>query len=103
MNVETKEKVKASDVREAMGRINGLMLELSETVLTISGNPYPLKDWITVSDYAKRYDVSVARVNNWISRGVVPEESWIVVPELNYLKLIKNQPYEPRAYEARAV
>jgi hypothetical protein len=102
MEVTTSEKLTAEEARESMNRINELMFELSDSVLTMSGNAYALKDWITISDYAKRNDVSVARVNNWISRGVVPDGNWIVVPELNYLKLIKNQPYSARSYEARA-
>lgn len=102
METITKQKITAQEARDAMAEINSLVKELSDTVLTISGKSFPLKDWITVSDYAKQNNVSIARVNNWIGRGIVPADCFIIVPELNYLKLLKNQPYEVRAYETRA-
>lgn len=72
MAVETKEKLTASEAREAIREINELRLKLIDAVLRIAGKAYPLKDRVTVSDYAKRYKMSVGRVQNWIAREVIP-------------------------------
>lgn len=50
--------------------------------------------WLTVKDYAAKYSLSTQVVSDWISVGIVPEESTMVLPELNDIKLVKDQFYK---------
>ncbi|WP_285542677.1 hypothetical protein [Dyadobacter frigoris] len=77
--------------------IEKMMTEITKSKLVIADKEYNLSEWITTSDYAKNNHLAIARVHNWIARGVIPKDCFIVVPELNHLKLIKNQSYETRA------
>lgn len=93
----TTEQTAKSEIREKLNEIHALMNEISQSKLTIMGKEYDLSEWITLSDYSKKHDLSVSRVQQWVIRGVIPSDCIIVVPELNYMKLIKNRPYKTRA------
>lgn len=95
--METTKKVTANEIRQRFQRIDALAAELSASKLIIMDKEYNLSEWKTISDYAKKYHYSMARVQMWISREVIPSDCVIVVPELNYLKLIKDRPYDTRA------
>ena len=49
--------------------------------------------WLTIARYAQKYDVSQQVVVNWINRGVVPADCVQEIPELNNIRLVKDQPY----------
>jgi len=51
-------------------------------------------EWLTIKRYAQKYNLSTQVVTNWISRGVIPADSTMVLPELNDLRLVKDQPYK---------
>lgn len=50
-------------------------------------------EWLTIKRYAERYGVSTQVVTNWINRGVIPADCVMELPELNNLRLVKNQAY----------
>lgn len=101
--METTAKSKAYEIREGIDEVKSMMKELTDTRLIFMGKEYKLSEWMTVSDYAKKYNVKTDLVLKWIERGVVPAGPAILIPELNNLKLVKNQPYSARAYSAKAV
>ncbi|GLU56158.1 hypothetical protein [Dyadobacter frigoris] len=82
-----------SEIREKLDEIHSMMNEISHSKLTIMDIEYDLSEWITLTDYSKKYNLSISRVQQWIIRGIVPSDCVIVVPELNYLKLLKNKMY----------
>ncbi len=88
---------KLEKARQLMDEVHVLMRELSESKLIIAGKEFDLAEWITLSEYAKKHNLTLNRVQQWVNRGVVPAESMVIVPELNYLKLIKDQEYLTRA------
>lgn len=90
-------KMTLSEIDHTFDNVEKMMKDLTKSKLTIMDKEYNLSQWITLSDYSKSNNLSVARVQNWIIRGVVPTDCVLVVPELNHLKLIKNQSYEIRA------
>ena len=98
----TKQRLTGEEIDKRMDKIDSLFHELTQSKLTIMGREYDLSEWMTLTDYAKKHNLSVARVQTWISRGVVPAGFAIVVPELNHLKLIKDQPYETRTIRRSA-
>lgn len=63
-------------------------------VIMYEGKEYPLGEWVTIADYARLHNVKINRVTNWINRQVIPVQNVKVFPELNNLKLLRNQPYK---------
>ena len=67
-------------------------------VLKIHGVEYPLTDWLTPKNYAKRFGISnTETVINWINRGVIGEDDVKEIPELG-LRLVRAVEYSPRKY-----
>lgn len=51
-------------------------------------------EWLTIKDYAAKYSLSAQVVADWISIGIIPEDSTMVLLELNDIRLIKDQFYK---------
>jgi hypothetical protein len=68
-----------SDASIALARESGLTVDLAE--------------WLTVKRYAERYGLTTQVVTNWIARGIIPADCTLTLPELNDIRLVKNQPY----------
>ncbi len=65
-----------------------------EGYLEYHGTKYSLKEWLPISTYVAIYQLSSTNlVSMWIERGIIPSTNVIIIPELNYLKLIKNIKY----------
>lgn len=83
--------------KAAIDEINASIVELkslTEAKLVVGKSEYSLDEWITISDYSRRHNLKTSRVQNWISRGVIPPDKIVVVPQLNSLKLIKDEVYK---------
>ena len=91
------------EVNKKLDEVEAKLMDFTSSRLIIMDKEYNLREWMTLSDYCKKYNIKPSRLSNWIERGVIPDGSIIVIPELNGLKLIKNQIYLARAYEARAI
>lgn len=91
------------EVNKKLDEVESMLMDFTNSKLVIMDKEYKLREWMTLSDYCKKYNIKQSRLSNWIDRGVVPDGSIIVVPELNGLKLIKDQLYTARSYESRAV
>lgn len=63
-------------------------------ILTQSGFVLDTAEWLTVANYAKKYGVTQQVVVNWINRGVVPADCIKTLPEINNIRMIKDQPYK---------
>jgi len=90
-----------AEVTKKLDEVEAKLMDFTSSKLVIMDKEYNLREWMTLSDYCKKYNIKPSRLSNWIDRGVIPDGSIIVIPELNGLKLIKNQLYMARAYEAR--
>jgi hypothetical protein len=62
-------------------------------ILTENGFVIDTTDWLTIKRYAERNGLTTQVVTNWIARGVIPADCTMTLPELNNLRLVKNQPY----------
>ena len=89
------------EVNKKLDDVEAKLMDFTNSKLVIMDKEYKLRDWMTLSDYCKKYNIKPSRLSNWIDRGVIPEGSIIVIPELNGLKLIRNQVYMARPYEAK--
>ncbi|TKT93978.1 hypothetical protein [Dyadobacter frigoris] len=90
-------KMSLTEIDSRFDNIEKMMTEITKSKLVIADKEYSLSEWITTSDYVKNNRLAIARVHNWITRGVIPKDCIVIIPELNHLKLIKNQSYETRA------
>ncbi|MCF2489364.1 hypothetical protein [Dyadobacter sp. CY347] len=91
-----------TEVNSKLDHVESMLMDFTNSKLVIMDKEYRLRDWMTLSDYCKKYNIKPSRLSNWIERGVVPAVSVIVIPELNGLKLIKDQEFMARSYKARA-
>lgn len=59
------------------------------------GIKYPMTDWVTITEYCKRFNIPRTQtVTTWIRRGVIPKSHVITIPEYNNIRLIKAVPYQ---------
>ena len=73
---------------------SGAVQQEAILLLTSQGETIELSDWVTVSEYARRFNLESRNVvTNWIRRGVIPEENIRNFPELN-IRLIKAVHYK---------
>lgn len=92
--METTQAQQAQTFDELMAQSDEL-IERATTFLEQNGTKFPLTDWLTPAEYAKRFGLASTNVvSNWIRRGVIPAENILHVPELNDIRLIKAVPYQ---------
>ena len=84
---------KTQTFNELMAQTDAIIGEAT-AFLQQNGTRFPLTDWLTPAEYAKRFNLrSTNVVSNWIRRGVIPTENILHIPELNNMRLIKAIPY----------
>lgn len=72
----------------------------AKAILQLHGISYPLTDWLTPRNYARKFGVkNTETVINWINRGVIPAEDVKEVEELG-IRLVRAIPYNPRKYSS---
>lgn len=72
--------------------------EETMSILKVNGVEYPLTDWLTPANYARKFELKNSMVvTNWIARGIIPAENVKEIPELG-IRLVKAIEYNPRAY-----
>ena len=62
-------------------------------ILQDNGFVVDTSEWLTVKRYAERYGLTTQVVTNWMARSIIPADCMMTLPELNNLRLIKNQLY----------
>ncbi len=53
-----------------------------------------LGPWMTITNYAKKYDLTTQQVTTWINRGIIPADCVEILPELNDIRLVKDKVYK---------
>lgn len=91
------EKVNKQQQEEELRRAEA---ELAATIAYVQSRGVKLPDtlldmseWLTIKRYGERHGLTTQVVTNWIARGIIPADCVRTVPELNDLRLIKDQPY----------
>ena len=83
-----------SQLNRRLSELTTQALEQAEQFLSKDGKQYPLSDWLTPKEYAKRFDIQSTQViTNWIRRGIIPKENVVRIQELNNLTLVKAMQY----------
>jgi len=92
--MKEKVKTKKEELAELLAESRAARKE-AEDYLVSQGKKYSLSQWVTIKEYAKRFDLeSTNVVTNWINRGVIPKENVILIEDLNNLRLVKAIPYK---------
>ena len=87
-------RVAVSQLNARLATLTTQALEQANQFLSKDGKRYPLSDWLTPKEYAKRFNIQSTQViSNWIRRGVIPKENIVIIQELNNLTLVKAMPY----------
>lgn len=55
---------------------------------------YDLSQWLTIKNYAQKHHLKINTISNWITRNSIPKENFVVLPQLNYLVLIRDVEYK---------
>jgi len=63
-------------------------------IATENGFVLDTRKWLTIKRYAEKYNLSTQVVTNWITRGTIPADNTMTVPELNDMRLVLDQPYK---------
>ena len=63
-------------------------------LLQANGFVVDTTEWLTIKRYAEKYSLDTHVVTNWIRRGVIPTDCTMVLPEINDIRLVKDQPYK---------
>jgi len=87
--IKDRARQKIAEIKEALNELQ----QLQDVKIVVEGAEYDLHEWITISEYSRIHHLKVSRVQNWISRGVVPRGKVLAIPQLNNMKLIKNEIY----------
>ena len=70
------------------------LIEQSKNYISTPEFVIDLNEWITIKEYAKRFQVASTNVvSNWIKRGIIPSENVKILPMLNGIKVIKAVKY----------
>jgi hypothetical protein len=81
------------ELRQAEAELAATLTFLRAKGIKLPDSLLDMSDWLTIKRYAEKYSISTQVVTNWIARGVVPADCVKDVPELNDLRLVKDQPY----------
>lgn len=91
--MKTKELTQNQTFEEVMAEARNARAE-AEDYLRINGIEYKLSEWVSPAEYVKKFNLANLQiVNNWIARGIIPENCIVSVPGIKQ-KLIKAVPYK---------
>ncbi len=68
--------------------------EESLRIATENGFVVDMTNWLTIKRYSEKYGMATQNITNWISRGIIPADSVLDLPELNNIRLVKDQRYK---------
>ncbi len=76
---------------ETQYKVEQPSVELDDDIIIEKrGIRYDLAEWITPSEYAKKYSLKTVQVvNNWIARGLVKPENVLKISKLN-ISLVRD-------------
>ena len=93
--METQAKNEAKTFDELIAQSDELIARAEQFLIQKNGENYSLDEWITPTEYVKRFNLKTTMVvSNWIRRGIIPPENILHIAELNDLRLIKAVSYQ---------
>ena len=87
------EQQQEEELRQAETELMATLTFLRAKGIKLPGSLLDMSNWLTIKRYAEKYNLSTQVVTNWIARDIIPADCVKDVPELNNLRLVKDQPY----------
>ncbi len=81
------------ELRDIQQQTNNSINYIQSLGLKLPDGVLDMAEWMTIKHYAEQHGLTTQVVTNWITRGVIPADCVKDVPELNDLRLVKNQPF----------
>lgn len=81
----------AIDIEKLLNETKLLIKEGKDFLLS-QGKVFELSEWLRIAEYSKKHDVSTQVISQWITWGVIPEDSYINAPGIGK-KLVRDIEY----------
>lgn len=79
-------------IDELLKRADVLIKEGKDFMLS-EGKVLDMTKWLTISEYAQKYQVTTQIVSKWIERGVIKEEDYVEIGKFGK-KLVRDVVYK---------
>lgn len=79
-------------IDELLKRADVLIKEGKDFILS-EGKVLDMTKWLTISEYAQKYQVTTQIVSKWIERGVIKEEDYVEIGKFGK-KLVRDVVYK---------
>ena len=83
--MNTTEKINIDDLLQ---RADALIKEGKDFILS-EGKVLELTKWLTIAEYAQKYNITTQVVSKWIERGVITEDDYVEVGKFGK-KLVRD-------------
>jgi DNA-binding transcriptional regulator YiaG len=86
--MDTTEKI---NIDELLKRADALIKEGKDFMMS-EGKVLELTKWLTIAEYAQKYNVTTQVVSKWIERGVIKEDDYVEIGKFGK-KLVRDAVY----------
>jgi hypothetical protein len=80
------------NIDDLLKRADALIKE-GKNFIVNEGKVVELSEWLSISGYAQKYNVTTQVVSKWIERGVIGEDNYIEIGKFGK-KLVRDLPYK---------
>lgn len=87
--MNTTEKI---NIDELLKRADELIKEGKDFMMS-EGKVLELTKWLTIAEYAQKYDITTQVVSKWIERGVIKEDDYVEIGKFGK-KLVRDMIYK---------
>ena len=87
------EQQQEEELRQAEAELAATIAYVQSRGVKLPDTLLDMSEWLTIKRYAERHGLTTQVVTNWIARSIIPADCVRTVPELNDLRLVKDQPY----------
>ncbi|MCE7065037.1 hypothetical protein [Dyadobacter sp. CY326] len=84
--------IEKTNVDDILQRADALIKEGKDFLLS-EGKVLELADWLTIAEYAQKYNVTTQLISKWIERGVITENDYVEVGKFGK-KLVRDVAYK---------
>jgi len=87
--MNTTEKI---NIDELLKRADELIKEGNDFIMS-EGKVLEMSKWLTIAEYAHKYDIATQVVSKWIERGIIKEDDYVEIGKFGK-KLVRDVVYK---------
>jgi hypothetical protein len=80
------------NIDDLLKRADALIKEGKDFIVN-EGKVVELSEWLSISEYAQKYNVTTQVISKWIERGVIGEDNYIEIGKFGK-KLVRDMRYK---------